>query len=102
MLIFDGFPDEHDARRFIAAARKLEPELDGRMYLDAAEAHAADPFPYVLQPPIVHLERPDDCDDEAIEAARSLGYATEERTSAERELELERLVGSYGGTYAGT
>jgi hypothetical protein len=102
-LIFDRFPNVEQARRFLEAARELEPELETALYLTAAESQAADPFPYALEPPIVHLSRieapPEDL--EGVE----IGGAVWELIHApywERELELENLAADYAGVFAGT
>jgi hypothetical protein len=80
VLIFDNFPDRERADAF-AAFVELDTGLAATVYDDADEARAADPFPFELVPPVVHVEVPDD----------------------EAEVaELDLLVLDYGGKFAGT
>ena len=55
-LIFDGFRSEGDARAFIHGVGETW-HLDAQLFHSAAEAMAHDPFPWQLEPPIVHVER---------------------------------------------
>ena len=57
-MIFDGFPTMADAEAFVAHVKDRY-GLDGQTFdsVDAAMAH--DPFPFVLNPPVVHIERTD-------------------------------------------
>lgn len=102
MLIFDGFPSLQHAREFADHVVEIEPELKSYVYESAAEAHAQDPFPWQLNAPVVHVERPDQDDDDSIERVRELGGASDVPTGAEREAILERLVSTYGGEFRGT
>jgi len=80
VLIFDRFPTPVHAAAFIATIEQLLPELGSHLYDDVGDALAADPFPFVLTPPIVHVDRFDD-----------LGI----------EEEVERLVERFGAMFAG-
>ena len=79
MMIFDGFDSLKSARRFAAHAASTF-GLSVNVYEDADDAHAADPFPWVLTAPVVHVERTDD--------------TTETR--------LAHAVARFSGVYAGT
>lgn len=79
MLIFDSFPTRERAEAFVAAVRS-----QGRIanvYDSQDESNAADPFPFILRPPIVLVER-------------LSGYVGER--------EIEAMVRGYGGDFAGT
>lgn len=80
MLIFDSFASMEDAERF-AAAIASEFSRETRVYGDENAAFDADPFPFLLRPPIVHVERTED-------------YEIED--------EILPLVGAFGGKFAGT
>lgn len=81
MLIFDGFPTRKHAEDF---AKEINTKFNRKCYIhDTIEdAQAADPFPFQLTPPIVHIER--DYDNFAHETA------------------IEVTVKQYKGTFAGT
>lgn len=102
MLIFDSFADHDAAALFVAAVKQLEPELQTFTFGTVAEAQAHDPIPVQLVPVIVHVERPYDGNDSAIEHAREQGFADDTPTGREREEALEQLVAQYHGTYVGT
>jgi len=55
-LIFDGFRTEGDAQAFIYGVGGAW-HLDAKLFRSVAEAMAHDPFPWELEPPIVHVER---------------------------------------------
>jgi hypothetical protein len=78
-MIFDRFATREQA---LAFAKEVggEHDLEVRVFDNALEALEVDPFPYELNPPIVHVERADPV----------------------LELELEALVVAFGGTFAGT
>ncbi len=80
-MIFDRFPTRARAEAFRAAV-KAEFDLDGQVFDTDAAAQSHDPFPFRLEPPIVHVDRHDDA------------AAVEER--------VIRLVAIFGGTFAGT
>lgn len=65
-LIFDGFPSAAHAADF-ALAIERDYGLTTAQFASVAESDAADPFPYALTPPIVHVARTDEVDERAIE-----------------------------------
>ena len=73
MLIFDRFPSRTEAEAFAQAT-----ELKTCVFDTQTESNLVDPFPYLLEPPIVLVER------------------------GERDDEIERLVINFGGEFAGT
>jgi hypothetical protein len=79
-MIFDRSPSRERAEAFRAAV-KAAVGLDGQIFDTEAAAHEHDPFPWRLDPPIVHVDRCDDLD-------------VEDR--------VERRVALFGGTFAGT
>jgi hypothetical protein len=83
-FIFDGFPSDQDAARFAAAVKEAGLEAVGP-FDSQAESDAEDPFPFQLDAPIVHVERPDD----GAQDARVRRHAT-------------RLAEAFGGRFAGT
>ena len=87
MLIFDRFGTRQAAEDF-AAAVALEHGLDGRVCDSQEESDTHDPFPFVLTPPIVLIDRPGDDpgadNDEAV------------------EVEVIAVVAVFGGSFAGT
>jgi hypothetical protein len=101
-LLFERFPNVAQAEAFILAVAELEPELEAAYYLSPDGSHAIDPFPYLLEPPIVHIERPSQADDHDILRVRELGGDDTLKTGAEREQAIEELVAAYGGRFAGT
>lgn len=102
MLIFDSFPSVEQAEAFRVAVRDTWPELQSWLYDSNAAAQERELFPGELEPPIVHVERPWSGDDDAIEYARSQGFANDAQTAAEIESEIEELVDDFGGEFAGT
>lgn len=80
-LIFDRFKTEEDARRFIDRVRSDFPGRECQLFLDADAANEHDPFPWVLEAPIVHVDREDD-------------YSGED--------EIRGLVAEFHGVFAGT
>lgn len=80
MLIFDRFPTTESADAFAK-------ETGGTVYKSQAESDAVDPFPYVLEAPIVLVPRPE------------LGDLDRE-VAAEREVAAS--VVRFGGSFAGT
>lgn len=83
-FIFDGFPSELDAARFASAVEEAGMEAVGP-FGSQAESDAEDPFPFQLNAPIVHVERPDD----GAQDDRARRQAT-------------RLAERFGGRFAGT
>jgi hypothetical protein len=79
-LIFDDFPSRSVAEGFVATVKRSI-GLDGQVFDTVQEAFEHDPYPFGLQPPIVHIDR---SDDQLLEAR------------------ARRLVGEFGGQYAGT
>lgn len=77
-MIFDSFPSVREAEAF---ARSVAPNGDAELFATQAESDAVDPFPYQLQPPIVHVPRQD---------------------SSMVERFIEARVTDFGGQYAGT
>jgi hypothetical protein len=78
-MIFDRFPTSAHAIGFAASvSRSLG--LDTATFSTVEASDAADPFPFELVPPIVHVDR------------------TDERVEAE----LEGFVAIFGGRFAGT
>lgn len=59
MLIFDSFPSVKQAERF-AASIKHDWKRNATVFMSQEESNRVDPFPYVLDPPIVLVERLDD------------------------------------------
>lgn len=79
-LIFDKFSAKDDARSF-AEFVKDNYDLDTTIFDSQIESDRADPFPYKLEPPIVHVPRLDDLD---------------------KEQSIIDSVEQFGGTWAGT
>jgi hypothetical protein len=77
-LIF-MFGEMDRAKAFVAEVKKRF-GLDGQVFDDAEEAHRHDPFPWVQEPPVAHIDR---CDPET-------------------EVVIERLAPGFGGTFIGT
>lgn len=71
-LLFDKWPDRGRIAEFIDAVHELDPDLDCHIYETVQASDAADPFPYRLYPPIVHVDRTDENTEAIIE---SLGEA---------------------------
>lgn len=71
MLIFDKFPTRQAADEFAADVTR-DFQLKTEVFDDADEAWSADPGPYELTAPVVHVQR---CDDEApvVERVESFG-----------------------------
>lgn len=80
MLIFDQFATRGLAEQFAATVR-TKFGLEAIIYDDVDKANEADPFPFPLVPPIVHVERPED-------------------ETVERE--VQKFVRSYDGIFVGT
>lgn len=80
MMIFDRFPDKLAAEAFAAHVR-WRYQLPAFVIPTNGIAQGIDPFPYVLEPPIVLVERSD---------------------RPKLETKVERRVLRYGGTFAGT
>jgi len=78
--IFDSFANTERAEGFVAAV-KDKYDLEAEVFDTQQESDAVDPFPFVLTPPIVLVER--------------LGGNKQEEN-------LKRLVREYGGDFAGT
>ncbi len=57
MLIFDGFPSSNDAEAFVKAVSERF-KLEATVFDGQDESDEVDPFPFVLSPPIVLVERP--------------------------------------------
>jgi hypothetical protein len=83
MLIFHGFPERASAEAFAERVLDQYPDRSVRVYDSQDEANAADPFPWELQTPIVHVSRTED-EDKAEETA------------------IEDLAVDFGGVFAGT
>lgn len=80
MLIFDRFPTLAAAEAFAERVAGDYDRLEAFVYEHEQEAFSADPFPFELTPPIVHVDR----------------------AGVEAELALEQLVELYGGCLAGS
>jgi hypothetical protein len=65
-MLFDGFSDRKDAAAF-AAAVKSRFGLDTAIYDTRAASDEADPFPFELTPPVVHVERAEAAIEDAVE-----------------------------------
>lgn len=74
MLIFDSFPTRH-------AAEKFARTNGGTVFASQSEPDKVAPFPFVLPPPIVLVER---------------------RDTDREERKVEKSVKTYGGQCAGT
>lgn len=93
MLIFDGFPSVARAEAFVAEVGR-EFEREGRVFTSVHEAQAADPFPFELTPPVVHVERVFGDEDVGRDWSAIELVAIEDRI---------RVMGeSFGGAFAGT
>lgn len=79
-LIFDGFKTRRDALEFARAVASRY-QLPCRICDNQLQSDAIDPFPYELTPPIVLVDR---SHDQATEA------------------NVEKLVGRFHGSFAGT
>ena len=91
-LIFDRFPSRDKAESFVAVIQK-EFNLAGQIFDDSDSAQEHDPFPWVLDPPVVHIDRPDiKMDDIDEEIAHNIAI----------EEAVEDRVTDFGGTFAGT
>lgn len=80
MMIFDRFGDLREASKFAVAVHETE-GLNVCVYTSVDDACTADPFPFELTGPIVHVDRSDE-------------PGIEERIRA--------LVTTFGGSFAGT
>ena len=78
-MIFDGFPTRANAEAFLKSI-ELRFELKGAVHETQKASDAADPFPYELHPPIVHIDR----------------------AEMWTEKQVEQAVSDFGGTFAGT
>jgi hypothetical protein len=78
-MIFDQFPDTGTARAFAASVGNLY-HTECPVFENRDDSDAADPFPFGLAPPIVHVPRMDE----------------------RAEQRVQEMVRSYGGVYAGT
>lgn len=81
MLIFDHFENERKAVEFAQAVRAKYPKLECHCHAAWWDAYDCDPFPFDLEPPIVHVER-------------------SEISGVEDN--VMTLVSQFGGTFAGT
>lgn len=79
-MIFDRFPSEVAALAFAISATCDLYGVQWSIHSNPESANAVDPFPYVLTPPIVLVDR---CEDED-------------------ERKIESLVKHFGGVLAGT
>ena len=79
MLIFDGFPTPEQAHQFAEDVTHRF-RLEATVYDNADDAFAADPFPFELTAPVVHVERTED----------------------DREFDVQAFVAEFGGHFAGT
>lgn len=86
-MIFDRFPTIGQAQAF---ARDVTERFgrETQVYDNADDAQAADPFPFELEAPVVHVDRLHEEED------------IEKFLAGEQE--VERLVTGYGGVFAGT
>jgi hypothetical protein len=101
MLIFDRFPNEENAREFMAAITKefgltahFARSEDGYLFRENQKANEEAPmrgalevFPFELKPPIVLIERP---------------QASQGGNKSEIESKVGDRVRMFGGEYAGT
>jgi hypothetical protein len=87
-LIFDRFPSRKKAENF-AAFIEGKYGLKGQIFEDETAAMVHEPFPYKLDPSIVHIDRPGD---DHLEV--------EDILKIEEAVEAE--VRAFGGTFAGT
>lgn len=71
-LIFDRFPSHECAEAFRVAVKEKF-KLDGQIFDTVTAAQKHDPFPFQLEPPIVHIDRHDDIDVEERASPRSVG-----------------------------
>jgi hypothetical protein len=78
-MIFDQFPDENIARAFAANVGNLY-HVECPVFDNRDDSDAADPFPFGLAPPIVHVPRMDE----------------------RAEQRVQEMVKLYDGMYAGT
>jgi hypothetical protein len=113
-LIFSKFPSMAQARAFQKEVKKRF-GLNGRVFSSDEEAYKHDCFPWVLTPPIVHIERVPD-----IEGAKQIAaikrrfnltdkevkacdhYSAEVETAVNAEKRVEDLVEQFGGRFSGT
>ena len=84
-MIFDGFASMEQAEAFVAAV-KQQYGLDGQTFADEAEAMEHDPFPWRLDPPIVHVDR----------------MPVDSHIASKVESAVGDYVGEFGSVYAGT
>lgn len=85
-LIFDGFKTKRDAINF-AEKQSITHGIGFQVFDTVEEAQEADPFPYELTAPIVHLDR-------------ETKDGVELDTATERQ--IAEVVGRFGGVFAGT
>ncbi len=73
-LVFDGFADEKTANKFADKVKKSF-KLDSLVFLSQEESDEVDPFPFVLNPPIVLVKRSDDdvVESKVIKAVEAFG-----------------------------
>jgi hypothetical protein len=84
-LIFDGFPSKEKAEAFVSNIREKF-GLNGLVFDDVETAMEHDVFPYELNVPIVHIDRPDMYRDDALKIERR----------------IQQSVKQFGGVFAGT
>jgi len=79
-MIFDGFPNRQAAEDF---AEHIHTKYQRRTWIcdSQADSDELDPFPFMLNPPIVLVDRLEDSSGES---------------------RIERAVGKFGGRFAGT
>lgn len=87
MLIFDSFPDKKSAENFATTVAAIFNGLKGSVYDSQDKSNRVDPFPFVLNPPIVLITRPEYKDID-------LEYNVERF--------IEKLVIKFDGEFAGT
>jgi len=102
-LIFDGFPSLQAAADSRRAALDSEPELAGALFLTMSDSDHYDPFPFHLDPPVVHIERAE-WDPRLLEDVEigSAAWLEAIAPSGRREETLEKLAAAFGGRFAGT
>jgi hypothetical protein len=111
-LIFIEFPDMQKARAFQEEVKKRY-GLEGQVFATADEAHEHDMFPWVQNPPVVHIDRVEITDiaaikqrfglsDEEVKASDNGWYSAETQTAVNAEECVIKLVSGFGGVFVGT
>lgn len=86
-LIFDSFESKAAAEAFVAGVQAIRPGRGCQVFADHGDANAHDPFPFMLDGVVVHVDRL---------------YHLEVAAADRDEGEIISTVKQFGGRFAGT